>query len=64
MVTMRVTLAGLREAATSTSSPTATTPEATVPEKPRKSRLGRFTHCTGKRIGCRVRSVATSMVSR
>jgi MFS family permease len=26
-------------------------PEAIVPEKPRKSRFGRFTHCTGKRNG-------------
>ena len=43
--------AGFRDAATSTSSPTLTTPDATVPEKPRKSRLARFTHCTGIRNG-------------
>ena len=64
MVTMRAILAGLREAATRTSSPARTMPDATVPEKPRKSRSGRFTHCTGKRIGLAVRSELTSMVSR
>ena len=64
MVTMRATFAGLRDAATSRSSPTFTVPEATVPEKPRKSRFGRFTHWTGKRSGFCVRSVATSIVSR
>ena len=41
----------LPEPATRTRSPTATDPETTVPEKPRKSALGRLTHCTGKRNG-------------
>ena len=35
-----------------------------MPEKPRKSRLGRFTHCTGKRKGFSIASAATSTVSR
>src|SRR5690554_273947 len=34
---------------TFTASPTLITPEATVPQKPRKSKLGRLTYCTGKR---------------
>ena len=38
--------------------------EATVPAKPRKSRLGRFTHCTGKRNGLARSALATSTVSR
>ena len=39
-------------------------PEATVPEKPRKSRSGRLTHCTGKRKGLPARACSTSSVSR
>ena len=37
---------------------------ATVPAKPRKSRLGRLTHCTGKRNGLPRARVSTSTVSR
>ena len=39
-----------------TSSPGRTTPEAIVPAKPRKSRSGRITYCTGKRKSIRFRS--------
>ena len=42
-----------------------TVPEAMVPAKPRKSRFGRFTHCTGRRKGARcMRASSTSTVSR
>jgi hypothetical protein len=34
------------------------------PEKPRKSRFGRFTHCTGIRNDCSARSSSTGTVSR
>ena len=39
------------------------TPEATVPQKPRKSRFGRLTYCTGKRRSIRLRSEAMCTVS-
>ena len=39
-------------------------PLAIVPEKPRKSRFGRLTHCTGMRNGAAARSSPTSTVSR
>jgi len=35
-----------------------------VPEKPRKSRLGRLTHCTGRRKGLSASAVSTSTTSR
>ena len=47
-----------------TSSPLRTTPEATLPQKPRKLRLGRRTYCTGKRKSCRLWSLPMCTVSR
>ncbi len=47
-----------------TSSPRRSTPEATVPLNPRKSRFGRSTYWTGKRRSMRLRSVAMLTVSR
>ena len=41
----------LPEGSTRTISPGFTDPLAICPAKPRKSRLGRFTHCTGRRNG-------------
>ena len=61
---MRAMRDALPEAATTTWSPGATRPAAMVPAKPRKSRFGRFTHCTGKRKGFDPRSCATSTGSR
>ena len=52
------------EAATTISSPGATAPLAIVPAKPRKSRCGRLTHCTGMRKGALRRSSSTSIASR
>ena len=46
------------------SSPTLALPLAIVPAKPRKSELGRLTHCTGMRNGLPARSSSTSTVSR
>jgi hypothetical protein len=63
-VTIRATRDCLPEAATTTWSPAAMRPEATVPEKPRKSRFGRFTHCTGKRNGFSAASDSMSTASR
>ena len=47
-----------------TSSPLRTIPEATLPQKPRKSRLGRNTYCTGKRKSARLWSLSIWTVSR
>ena len=47
-----------------TSSPLRRMPDATVPAKPRKSRFGRRTYCTGKRMSSRLRSDAIWTVSR
>src|SRR5690606_29255405 len=49
MVTIDLTLLVLPEGTTRTVSPGAISPLVIKPEKPRKSRLGRFTHCTGIR---------------
>ena len=49
--TMRAIADSTPEGSTLTRCPTFTEPEAIVPEKPRKSRFGRLTYCTGKRIG-------------
>ena len=46
---MRLMRERLPEGSAHTSSPTRTTPETTFPQKPRKSKLGRETYCTGKR---------------
>ncbi len=61
---MRVTDDSLPDAATTTLSPSRIDPDTTVPEKPRKSRFGRFTHCTGKRNGFSVRLCSASTPSR
>ncbi len=47
MVTMRETVLVLPDGTIRTGSPGFTVPDAMRPEKPRKSRLGRLTHCTG-----------------
>ena len=49
-----------QERNTASLSPTRKIPAASVPAKPRKSRLGRFTYCTGKRTGWRSSSRSTS----
>ncbi|MNL04144.1 hypothetical protein D3C87_1247030 [compost metagenome] len=54
----------LPDGSTTTSSPLCTTPLARVPAKPRKFRFGRLTYCTGKRRSVKLRSPATSTVSR
>ncbi|MNC43133.1 hypothetical protein D3C75_919810 [compost metagenome] len=41
-------------------SPTRRLPAATLPAKPRKSRFGRFTHCTGMRNGARLARLSSS----
>ena len=51
-VTMRAMCERLPEGSTATSSPTLNAPAQTVPAKPRKSRFGRQTHCTGRRPLC------------
>ena len=63
-VTIDFTRLSLPDGSTMTSSPFRTIPDATVPEKPRKSRLGRRTYCTGKRRSVRLRSLAMCTVSR
>ena len=64
-VTTRVTVLVLPEGSTRTASPGLTVPLAMSPEKPRKSRFGRFTHCTGMRNGrAASAAVLTSTVSR
>jgi hypothetical protein len=64
MVTMRLTVEVRPDFATAMASPGLTLPLAMVPEKPRKSRLGRFTHCTGMRNARSDSAVSTSTVSR
>src|SRR3546814_15367764 len=55
----------LPDGRTRMASPGFTVPEPIKPENPRKSRLGRFTHCTAMRNGrCARRSVSNSTVSR
>ena len=61
---MDLTRLVLPEGSATSSSPLFTTPEAMVPAKPRKLRFGRVTSCTGKRRSVRLRSAATSTVSR
>ncbi len=63
-VTMRATVLSLPEGSTRRRSPVRTDPPTMRPEKPRKSRFGRFTHCTGMRNGPFGRSSAISTVSR
>ena len=63
-VTMDFTRLVRPEGSTVTASPRRTTPEASVPAKPRKSRLGRMTYCTGKRRSVRLMSRAMGTVSR
>ena len=55
-VTIDFTRLFLREGSETISSPLRMMPEAIVPEKPRKSRLGRRTYCTGKRKSSMLRS--------
>ena len=61
---MRLMREPLPDLATTTSSPCDTEPEAMVPAKPRKSRFGRFTYCTGKRNGPSAATSSTTTVSR
>ncbi|MCY1533572.1 hypothetical protein D9M68_689090 [compost metagenome] len=61
---MDLTLLPLPDGRTTTSSPLRTMPLARVPAKPRKLRFGRLTYCTGKRRSVKLRSPATSTVSR
>jgi len=64
-VTMRATVLSRPDGNTRTRSPGFTTPPTMRPEKPRKSRFGRLTHCTGMRKGPRcTRSLSISTVSR
>src|ERR1035441_3109189 len=63
-VTMDLTRLVRPEGSTVTGSPLRTTPEASVPAKPRKSRLGRMTYCTGKRRSVVLMSRAMGTVSR
>src|SRR5690606_1846676 len=62
--TMDFTLLFLPEGKTWIASPLFTTPEAMVPQKPRKSRLGRLTYCTGKRKSLTFLSPAICTFSR
>ncbi len=63
-VTMDFTRLVRPEGSTVTGSPRRTTPEASVPAKARKSRLGRMTYCTGNRRSVRLMSRAMGTVSR
>ena len=63
-VTIDFTRLRLPDGSTITSSPLRRMPDATVPAKPRKSRLGRMTYCTGNRRSVRLRSLAMWTVSR
>jgi len=62
-VTMLFTRLFFRDGRLITSSPCRMMPEAIVPEKPRKSRFGRSTSCTGKRKSSRLRSEPMYTVS-
>src|SRR3546814_14796493 len=60
-----LTVLVLPDGRTRIGSPTRTVPVAIWPEKPRKSRLGRLTHCTAMRKGfSRSETWSTSTVSR
>ncbi len=61
MATTRATRLSRADGSTRTLSPGLTAPLTIVPAKPRKSRFGRLTHCTGSRNGARVTwsSIAT-----
>ena len=62
---MDFTVVVLPDGRTRTASPGFTLPVAISPAKPRKSRLGRLTHCTGIRNGfCASTAERTSTVSR
>ena len=61
---MPVTALVRPDEATTIGSPRLIRPPAIVPAKPRKSRCGRLTHCTGRRNGALRRSSSTSMRSR
>jgi hypothetical protein len=50
-VTMRLTVLVRPDGCTRMAVPGVMLPPAIVPAKPRKSRLGRLTHCTGSRNG-------------
>src|SRR5205085_1308348 len=63
-LTIRATDVVRPDVATTSGSPTAMRPDATVPLKPRNSPLGRLIHCTGKRIGASAASNPVSTVSR
>jgi hypothetical protein len=60
-VTMRATRLSRPDVSTFTFSPGLTVPPTMVPAKPRKSRFGRLTHCTGSRNGwcCTLSSIST-----
>ena len=65
MVTSRLTVEVLPPGSTRIVSPGLTVPEEINPENPRKSRFGRFTHCTGIRNGSSWLAVtSSSTVSR
>ena len=61
---MSLTLERLPDGMAIISSPLEIVPDAIVPEKPRKSRFGRFTHCTGKRNGVSKLARSTSTSSK
>ena len=62
---MRATVLVLPDGKTRMESPGAIRPAAIWPAKPRKSRSGRLTHCTGRRKGAAARrSASISTVSR
>ena len=63
-VTICLTVVVRRDGSTITRSPGFTQPLATVPANPRKSRFGRFTHCTGKRKSIWFRRPPSGTVSR
>ena len=60
----RATVLSRPDGSTFTRAPGETVPEAIWPQKPRKSRSGRFTHCTGRRNGRSWPPTATGTVSR
>ena len=61
---MRATWLVVPAGSTRIGSPGRMVPPTMRPENPRKSRLGRFTHCTGMRNGSVAVSSSTSTVSR
>src|SRR3546814_8541313 len=64
-VTMDLIVLVLPDGRTRMASPGFTVPEPIKPDNPRKSRLGRFTHCTAMRNGRLVRRfVSNSTVAR